>query len=299
MRKRSKMINFRQVEAFRAVMLTGSVTDAGTLLSITQPAATRLIARFEEELGFVLFDRAHNRLIPTAEAENLYHEVKRSFFGLEQIENAAKAIRNLELGFLNIIAAPMFAYGILPRVIGSFHADYPNVRIELSLGQREFIIECIAAQRYDLAIEAPPFKHPGIREQALINQPAICILPNRHRLTARTLIRAEDLSGEKFVSLPVGSMFRSQTDDAFAKAGVERNLITESHTQQSICNLVASCVGVSVVAPVVREDVAHLAVTFRPFFPEIPSRYSLLTPAFRPLSTITSKFIEYVNKSLV
>ena len=50
-------MNYRQIEAFEAVMKTGSMTLAGKLLFITQPAVSRLIIELEQELGFKLFER--------------------------------------------------------------------------------------------------------------------------------------------------------------------------------------------------------------------------------------------------
>jgi DNA-binding transcriptional LysR family regulator len=50
-------MNHRQLETFRAVMLSGSASHAAELLHITQPAVSRSIAELEHTLGFMLFDR--------------------------------------------------------------------------------------------------------------------------------------------------------------------------------------------------------------------------------------------------
>ena len=47
----------RQMEVFRAVMLTGSMNGAARLLSVSQPAVSRLIAHTELSLGLQLFER--------------------------------------------------------------------------------------------------------------------------------------------------------------------------------------------------------------------------------------------------
>lgn len=51
-------INFRQIEAFRAVLSTGTMTAAADLMGITQPAISRLIRDLEAEIGIALFERA-------------------------------------------------------------------------------------------------------------------------------------------------------------------------------------------------------------------------------------------------
>lgn len=45
----------RQVEAFRAVMIAGTITAAGRMLRISQPSVSRLIADFERQIGLDLF----------------------------------------------------------------------------------------------------------------------------------------------------------------------------------------------------------------------------------------------------
>src|SRR5580658_7912125 len=82
------MLTHRQVEAFRAVMLTGRVTAAAEMLRITQPAVTRLIRDLQTATHLRLFQRQGSRLLPTGEASALYLEVERSFVGLDRIRRA-------------------------------------------------------------------------------------------------------------------------------------------------------------------------------------------------------------------
>src|SRR3546814_16949042 len=58
----------RMMEAFNAVMEAGSVSAAARCLGVSQPAVSRLLKQFEEELGFALFHRAKGKLMPTPEA---------------------------------------------------------------------------------------------------------------------------------------------------------------------------------------------------------------------------------------
>jgi DNA-binding transcriptional LysR family regulator len=72
-------LNFRQIDAFRSVMVSGSVVGAAKLLNVTQPGVSRTIATLEMRLGYELFVRRGRRLLPTAEAEALYREVEQVY----------------------------------------------------------------------------------------------------------------------------------------------------------------------------------------------------------------------------
>ena len=75
-------LTHRLVEVFRAVMRTGHVTRAAELLHTSQPTVSRELARLEQVLGLVLFERVKGRLRPTAQAQVLLEEVDRSYEGL-------------------------------------------------------------------------------------------------------------------------------------------------------------------------------------------------------------------------
>src|SRR3984957_2975916 len=123
-------INSRQVEAFRAMMLTGSVTEAAKLMAVTQPAVSRLLRDFQALLKMELFERRGTGLVPTAAATALYTEVERSFVGLERIAAAAEEIRGRRTGTLRIAALPALpalSNGYLPRLAGHFLKQRPNL----------------------------------------------------------------------------------------------------------------------------------------------------------------------------
>src|ERR1700744_6795042 len=122
-------INSRQVEAFRAMMLTGSVTEAAKLMAVTQPAASRLLRDFQSLLKMELFERRGTGLVPTAAASALYTEVARSFVGLERIAAAAEEIRGRRTGTLRVRAIPALGNGYLPRLAGHFLKERPNLNL--------------------------------------------------------------------------------------------------------------------------------------------------------------------------
>ena len=78
-------MNFRQLEAFHAVMISGSASRAAELLQVTQPAVSRAVAELEAAVGFGLFDRVRGRLVPTPEGQTFFAAVSRSFVGLDRL----------------------------------------------------------------------------------------------------------------------------------------------------------------------------------------------------------------------
>ena len=66
MRKKGKpdSISPRQIEAFKAIVETASVTAAAANMHVSQPSVSRLLHSLEEAVGFNLFERRKGRLVP-------------------------------------------------------------------------------------------------------------------------------------------------------------------------------------------------------------------------------------------
>ena len=82
-------INLRQIEVFRAIMLTSSISGAAKLLHVSQPAVSRLLSYTEQRLGLKLFERIKGRLYPTPEAKRLFTEVNAVYQGVQRVNEVA------------------------------------------------------------------------------------------------------------------------------------------------------------------------------------------------------------------
>ncbi len=87
-----RRLNLRQIEAFKAVIEHGTVSAAASVLHVSQPAISKLIANLEADAALRLFDRFKRRLTPTEPGIRLYAEVDRIFSGVQEVENAVDAI---------------------------------------------------------------------------------------------------------------------------------------------------------------------------------------------------------------
>jgi DNA-binding transcriptional LysR family regulator len=145
-------MNLKEVEAFRAIMLSGSMTAAANDLYTSQPNVSRLLARLEKSLGLKLFNRVGGRLVPTEEGQAFYREVERSFIGLQSLESAAKSIREFGTGRLRVAAAPSYSLGFLPRVLRQFLAQVPSATVSVHTNSSTSIEHWTASQFCDIGL---------------------------------------------------------------------------------------------------------------------------------------------------
>lgn len=292
-------INLRQVEAFRATMLTGSVTEAAALMGVTQPAVSRLLRDLQALLNMPLFEKRGTGLVPTAAATALYTEVERSFVGLERIGAAAEEIRNRRTGFLRVAALPALANGYLPRLTGHFLKERPNLNLSLFGVISPIVVDWVTNNQCDVGFAEVPIAHEGVPSRRLPAVARVAVLPEGHPLAEKAVLEPRDFEGETFVSLTAGSTGRHLVDQAFHRDGVRRNLRIETALSEIICGLVSSGIGVSISDPFTAREFEGRGVVLRPFVPRIEFEFAAVFPPQRSPSPVALDLVAAVRDSLL
>ncbi|WP_244610292.1 LysR family transcriptional regulator [Microvirga pakistanensis] len=282
-------INLRQVEAFRAVMLTGGMTAAAELLGVTQPAVSRLVREFEVSSGLSLFERRGNQITPTPAAATLLAEVERSFAGLSRIADLAQAIRTQAAGSLRIAVLPALASGTLPRFLGQFLRDRPQVHASVLGMPSHLVVEAVAAGQAEFGYAAGPLERPGFLVDP-IPSAAVVALPKGHRLESHPIIQPQDLANERLIGIASGTLFRSRIDTALA--GINCSTLIETPLTYTACVLVAEGAGVSIVDPFSAGEFTDRGVVVRPFEPWIESGIVQLRLRQRLPTPLAQSFME-------
>lgn len=290
-------MNFRQLEAFRAVMSHGSATQAAEAMHVSQPAVSRLLADLESTLGIRLFERDRGRLKPTDEARLLFQESHMAFSGLAQLREAATAMRQLQRGRVRMISETVYAEGFVPRMAAAFHKSHPEVHIELDIGPSARIADWIAETWYDLGLVILPVPQTDISSQFLRRQHVLCAVPPGHRLAGKAVVKLEDLAGERFIAPVANTPYRIFFDRVLKKAGIEPDIRLVARTQHAICAFVAAGAGIALVDPCAAEDMHSTSSVFIPCEPAIYWDIALITPKARSPSLICRNFIEHLTEN--
>jgi DNA-binding transcriptional LysR family regulator len=263
---------------FRAIMAHGNLSRAAEDVGTSQPTLSRELARLEQVLGFDLFDRVRGRLRPTARALALLQEVERSFIGLDQIARRAQELRTLSTGRLRLACLPALAHALVPKALVQFAKGLPQASVSVVPLESPWLEQALSEQRFDLGLGEATEAPAGVALRPLMQAREVAVLPRSHRLCAKTVLRARDFAGERFISLAEGDPYRQAIDDLFARAGVERAMLLETASAVAVCALVAQGLGVAIVNPLTAAAMAGPDLVVRPLVDEIAFRVSLLLP---------------------
>ena len=258
--------SLRQLEAFKAFVANGSVSKAADALYVSQPAVSKLLHNFEEDIGMELLDRSSNRPVVTEMGMRVYEEIDRILSGVDQIGQAIASIRAKERSLITVGVMPGFPPSILSRASQIVREQRPDISISYIVRSSEFISHGILSRKMDLGIIARDLDHPQVDTNLFINEKMVAILPKKHPLVERTVVDIADLQGQHFISFTPGSVSRQLMDKALAQTGVEPDVVLQATTAPNCCAFVADGLGLCIVPPFLAEDYLD-KVVHRPFKP--------------------------------
>ncbi|MCP4821714.1 MAG: LysR family transcriptional regulator [Shimia sp.] len=287
----------RQLEAFRAVADTGSMTKAAKQMGVSQPAVSRLLADFSQSVGIELFTRQRGGLEPTSDSRYLLVEVQRIFDSLDHLDDLRRDLVERRGGHLRIACLPGFATSHLPKVLVDFLRERPNVTVTLEPDRPERILEWIIGQQYDCGITDGFLGHPATTSRDLFIK-SVCILPAGHPLEQHDHVTPKDLAKARLIHTRRDSRFYHRLARAFSEDGVEINSLVEVRQFTTACTMVSEGMGASVVSALDAEAFRSSGIVIRPFAPQIFHRLSILQPASGPSTPIVLDFVDMFVESL-
>jgi DNA-binding transcriptional LysR family regulator len=291
-------MNLRQMEAFKTLMLAGSVTAAAELLKLSQPTISKLIAQIERQTKLRLFDRTRGRLVPTREAHSLLKNVEKALNALEEVGRSASQLARVHTGAIRIACIPSIGTGFMPRAIARFLKAHPKTKATLYVRSSNYVVERVSGKLADIGLVADGVDIIGAEVTAFQEWPgAVCVLPPKHPLSRKKVLVAKDFEGEAFITVGRDKPFRELIDKAFVDADVNRNMVVETSHFAAAYALAAEGAGICLVDPYTAISCFQKdEVVLRSFHPEVKFIVKLLTPVHSPVPAIIDDFVAHLSE---
>lgn len=284
--------SLRQMEVFRAVMLTGSINGAAKLLFTSQPAVSRIVSHTEQTLHLTLFSRVKGKLVPTAEAEALFREVDQFFQQALRVEDFARGLVQGPSGTLNISSSPCLSRSMIPQAITKFVQRYPNIRVNYHTTLLNDMAQEVLSNKVDLAISVLPLEHPNLTVQPFTVGRMVCIVPVGHELTQQASITIADLARYPLIAHHPAIPFGQLVTAAFRKADLALSSRIDIHQTDVACSLVRSGAGIAMVDEFTVEGIDWHDLQVLPLADEIRLTPSIVRSVFDTRKTHADKFAE-------
>jgi len=253
-------VELQQMRYVLAVADTANFTRAAERCHVVQSALSHQIARLERELGARLFERTSRRVQLTPAGEAFVPAAREAVGAADRARAEVSAAAGEVRGRLAIGAIPTLTAVDLPQALRDFHRRCPRVDISLHTGASERMVEQVRRSALDVAfIGVPPaFPTPGTNGHELARGELVAVVPPHHPLAGRREVALERLAEEVFVDFPAKSAARAQSDEAFAAAGLRRQVAFEVGGVDFLARLVDHGLGIALLPAGFAARLPHL-----------------------------------------
>jgi len=236
-----------QLRSLEATVRLGGVGRAAQALHLAQPTVSTQLKELAASLGLVLFVPQGRGLAPTAVAEQLAEAVRDMALRWQRFEEDAAALQGLRQGRLRIAAVTTTEY-FLPDLLGPFARQYPGIRIELAVENRDAVVARLARGDDELAAMMRPPEHLPLARWPFMDNPLVTIAALDHPLAARRRLRLQDLTDEPLLTREAGSGTRAVVEEVFAERGIAWPARMALGSNEAIKHAVRAGLGLAVLS---------------------------------------------------
>ncbi|MEY9962722.1 DNA-binding transcriptional LysR family regulator [Streptacidiphilus sp. MAP12-16] len=241
-------VSLRQLEYFVAVVDEGSFTAAAQLLHVTQPGLSHQIQALERELGGPLLERLPRKVRLTPAGRTVLPHARASLAHAERASSAGRRASGIATGELHVGTLFSISTGILPRALGDWRRNYPELRVQLvEFRHSDDLVAAMEAGNADLAVGPTPPNWDGPTREIGTEEFVIVASSDADLPTESHQIPMADLAEHEWVHFTPQSGLSEILDRACNSAGFEPRVSVRTEQGPSAINLALAGLGLALV----------------------------------------------------
>jgi len=240
-------VSFRQLRLFLALADSGSVSAAARAVHVTQPTASMQLRELSQSVGLPLHELIARRVHLTEAGQELARTARLMLGEWEAYGQKVDALRGLTRGRLKVAVVSTAKY-FVPRLLGAFCDEHPEIDIELEVLNRDGVVQRLRENRDDLYVMSMPPADVDIEDRIFMANPLVPIAPVGHPLAGRKRLALRELRDEKFILREPGSGTRLAADAHFKRARFKPRVRLQLGSNEAVKEAVAGKLGLAVLS---------------------------------------------------
>ena len=238
-------LSFRQMQAFVATARMRSFSRAAEEIGISQPALSKAVSDLEADVGYALFDRTTRRVSLTSAGRQFLPSAERVINAYSSAREDLESLANGRGGRIAIACLPSVAYGLMPRVMSAFAAEFPEIRVDIIEQRADQVAESVRSGEVDIGIANLVGDAYGLETTPLLTDQFALVCPASHPLAARSAIRWQELEGVPLIAMTPDSGIWQEIEMALSRRPAKLSVRYVAANPATILAHVAAGVGVS------------------------------------------------------
>jgi DNA-binding transcriptional LysR family regulator len=294
----TRVMHLRYIEMFHAMLQAGTLTDAASLLHISQPAATKLLKQAERRLGFPLFVRVKGHWQLSPEGRLLQGKIERIFDELRDLQRLVSNISRPEEQLLRAVTTPTLGNAVIPKSIAHLHRQVGRTSIELSTQHSKEMLKSIVLREADVGFTLQRLNHPDVCCEALCEGPLVLIAPKGtwSRAEAHQPLPIASLADRSLIGIHRADQLGRQLEAYLAQLDPPVRITTSVQTYQIARDIVCSGEGLALVDPFTAASAAG-DLQIRVVEPVMPIELYAVYRTDEPLNVIQRAFVNCVRSA--
>lgn len=242
-------MNIHDLEAFVAVVETGSIVAASARINLTQPGITRRIQNLEDSLGIALLDRQSKPLKPTAAGREAYEHGRRVLRSLDDLKAGVSPGGEIG-GEFRLGVMPYLSEAALSAPLDRLRGEFPQLTLRIVADWSPQLIEQVAHSQLDAATVCLPegLQPPddvvgdalGMHSVILVASPSLGV-PKAPKL--------DELSRFPWIMNQSGCGFRAFIHHRFEAERLPFDVAVEAMSADLRMSLVSRGLGIGILTP--------------------------------------------------
>jgi DNA-binding transcriptional LysR family regulator len=283
-------MNLRQMEVFRAVMLTGGVSGAAQLLHVSQPAISKMLAQAARQAGFALFERVKGRLVATPEAQQLQEEVERLWRGVERVRDVSRSLAAPQTGTLRLAVSASLASHLTPGAVALLYEKFPRLKSRIEVLIPPIMVDALLDHSAHLGVGLQPNDHPNLVAVQSYRCGLACVMREDHPLAQKKIVKPADLRGHRVITSPANTPYGQTLLRSYGREAGKLHLDLEVRSSTTACWYAQAGAGVAVVDQAAVTGFSYSGLAVRPFHSRERLDISIVRNRYRPMSAVQQAF---------
>lgn len=158
------MDRLRGMELFLSISQTKNFSETARRFGISATGVSRMITQIEDELKVKLLLRSTRQVALTESGQEYARQLESILLRINELQSNITAISTAPQGLLRVHTRMMFGLGVLPPLIAAFRALYPDIHIELTLGEAPVDLR---RKQFDIDFRISPPVEAGVKRRML------------------------------------------------------------------------------------------------------------------------------------
>lgn len=245
------MLDIYEMEVFLAAAETGSFSEAGRRMQLSQPAISMQIRSLERRLGVDLFHRSGRHINLSEVGQALVPLARDLVNHAAQVEERVAALHGEVIGTLKIVCSATAGKYILPRLIARFMEKYPAVQVSCQMAGREAALQMVMDGEAQISISSLHEPAKDLEFRPFITDEVALIVPPSHEWALRGSISLDDLPAGRFIRRELDSGTQQTIAESLSRHHISVHDLPTAmvlDSSEAICMAVAEGIGAAFVS---------------------------------------------------